>query len=137
MAAAVVGGGAGYFPEQWRPLALAIAGLLIGWLHFPRPGDTKTSALLPLLLLVLLGCSVHLVACSSTPSKLNTVERDLCKARAAWKVLALAAGGALDPKPGSARAELELAEDELCAALPIASASAAPPPAVPDNDAGI
>ena len=88
----------------------------------------------PLLLLLVLGCSVHLVACSSTPSKLNTAERDLCKARAAWKVIAFAAGGALDPKPGSPRAELEQAEDALCAVLPTA---AAPPPApVSSADAG-
>jgi len=47
-----------------------------------------------------------------------TAERDLCKARADYKLLAAAAGGAVDPKPGSPRAILESTEDALCADLP-------------------
>lgn len=70
LAAAVVAGGAAFFPEMYRPLALAVAGLLIGWLHVPRPGDTKSAPLVPpLLLLVLLGVSVHLVACGAAQDK--------------------------------------------------------------------
>lgn len=41
IAAATVAGGAAALPEQYRPLALAIAGLVLGWLHIPRPGDVK------------------------------------------------------------------------------------------------
>jgi cation transport ATPase len=51
-------------------------------------------------------------------------------------LVAIAAGGALDPKPGSARAELEQAEDALCAALPTAAVIVAVPVASASADAG-
>jgi hypothetical protein len=41
VAAATAAGGASFLPEQYRPLALAVAGLALGWLHLPRPGDAK------------------------------------------------------------------------------------------------
>ena len=41
IAGATVAGSAAFFPEQYRPLALAVAGLTLGWLHLPRPGDAK------------------------------------------------------------------------------------------------
>ncbi len=70
LAAAVVAGGAAFFPETYRPLALAVAGLLLGWLHLPRPGDTKSAPLVPpLLLLLVLGASLHLVACGAAQDK--------------------------------------------------------------------
>jgi hypothetical protein len=43
-AATIVAGGAAFLPEQYRPLALAAAGLTLGWLHIPRPGDAKVSS---------------------------------------------------------------------------------------------
>jgi hypothetical protein len=46
----------------------------------------------------------------------SKVELDLCQARASWRVIAAAAGGALDPMPGSVRARLEADEDAFCAA---------------------
>ncbi len=70
LAAAVVAGGAALFPEMYRPLALAVAGLLLGWLHLPRPGDTKAAPIVPpMLLLMLLSVSVHLVACGAAQDK--------------------------------------------------------------------
>ena len=61
----------------------------------------------------------HQVGCRPpTPAQIGKAEADLCKARAAWKVVAAAAGGALDPKPGTPRATLETAEDALCAEVP-------------------
>ncbi len=70
LAAAVVAGGAAFFPEMYRPLALAVAGLLLGWLHLPRPGDTKTGPVVPpLLLLLVLGASLHLAACGAAQDK--------------------------------------------------------------------
>ncbi len=70
LAAAVVAGGAAFFPEEYRPLALAVAGLLLGWLHLPRPGDSKAAPIVPpLLLILLLGVSVHLVACGAAQDK--------------------------------------------------------------------
>lgn len=53
-------------------------------------------------------------AARPTPAQFARAESDLCKARAAYKLVAFAAGGALDPKPGSPRATLEAAEDALC-----------------------
>lgn len=44
IAATVTAGGASFFPEQYRPLALAVAGLVLGWLHLPRPGDEKVAS---------------------------------------------------------------------------------------------
>ena len=55
-----------------------------------------------------------LVGCSSPPSP-KAVELDLCAARRAYKLVAMAANGALDPVPGSPRDKLETAEDALCA----------------------
>lgn len=42
VAAVVAGGGAAFLPEQWRPVAVAVAALLLGWLHLPQPGTVKT-----------------------------------------------------------------------------------------------
>jgi hypothetical protein len=69
----------------------------------------------------IIAVAVSLAGCSSTPAA-RTVETDLCEARA---------GGALDPKPGSARAKLEAAEDALCAIVPLTA-----PPTPPESDAG-
>lgn len=44
VAATVTAGGATFLPEQYRPLALAVAGLVLGWLHLPRPGDEKVAS---------------------------------------------------------------------------------------------
>lgn len=43
VAATVIAGGATFLPETYRPLALALAGLALGWLHLPRPGDVKVA----------------------------------------------------------------------------------------------
>jgi len=60
--------------------------------------------------------SALLFGCSSQPSP-KAIETDLCAGRAAYKIVALQANGALDPKPGSPRAKLEASEDALCAML--------------------
>ena len=57
--------------------------------------------------------SLILVGCANPPSP-KTVELDLCKARSAVKILE-AADSSLAPKPSSVRAEVEKAEDALCA----------------------
>lgn len=73
--------------------------------------------------------------CTNTPkaADVTKVELDLCRARVTYKLLAAAAGGALDPAPGSPRAELEQAEDAFCAAR--AALAPAPDPA-PSPPAG-
>lgn len=43
IASATVAGGAMFLPEPYRPLALALAGLALGALHIPRPGDVKAA----------------------------------------------------------------------------------------------
>jgi hypothetical protein len=44
LAAGVVSaGGIAFLPSQYVPLELAVAGLILGWLHLPRPGDTKAA----------------------------------------------------------------------------------------------
>lgn len=75
--------------------------------------------------LALSGGTAALVAACSTPQA-KTAEVNLCKARAEWKKIARAAGGALDPVPGSPRAELEAAEDVLCNDVPTTTTT--PPP---------
>jgi hypothetical protein len=40
-ASLVVGTGAQFLPPLWRELAVAVAGLVLGALHIPRPGDVK------------------------------------------------------------------------------------------------
>lgn len=60
-----------------------------------------------------------------TPAQIEKAESDLCRARAAEKLVFASAGGKLDPVPGSTRAKIEQAEDELCAARADASAPAA------------
>ena len=37
LAAAVAGGGAVFLPVEYRPLATALAGLILGALHIPQP----------------------------------------------------------------------------------------------------
>ena len=59
-------------------------------------------------------------ACSSSSTPLKTPNEaqrtaDFCEARAVYKLAAAAAGGALDPAPGSPRAQFEAAEDAFCA----------------------
>lgn len=73
--------------------------------------------------LLLIGASgyvvVSLQGCSSSatqPAKIAKAEAELCTARALYKLAAAAAGGSLDPAPGSPRAKLEAAEDRFCAA---------------------
>ncbi len=73
-----------------------------------------------------LAFAAGMYACS-TPPHASTVETDLCLARAKWKAIALAAGGALDPAPGSERAKLEAAEDALCVLVPLPAAAASAP----------
>jgi hypothetical protein len=66
-------------------------------------------------------------AASCTPAqqaKFAKAEADVCKLRADYKLVAAAARGALDPVPGSPRAQLEAAEDRMCAALAAADAGA-------------
>lgn len=58
-----------------------------------------------------------LVSCSNPPSA-KTVEKDLCNARAAYKLAAIEANGKWNPEPGSPRAQLEASEDAFCATLP-------------------
>lgn len=60
--------------------------------------------------------SALLFGCSNPPPP-RTIELDLCAARAAYKVVAAAANGKLDPEPGSLRAKLEADEDVLCSIL--------------------
>jgi hypothetical protein len=43
VAAAVVAGGAAFLPPTYREIAVAVAGLVLGWLHLPRPGDVKVT----------------------------------------------------------------------------------------------
>ena len=69
------------------------------------------------LLAVALGAGIAFpIACHAPPPKVAA--DSFCAARAAYKSLAAAQGGAWDPAPGSARWELEKAEDEFCATLP-------------------
>lgn len=80
-------------------------------------------------------------ACSRVPPAVSTVELDLCRARASWRVVAAAAGGALDPTPGSVRARLEQAEDAFCSARDALEpdsppAGSKPPPSSTPPDAG-
>ncbi len=67
-----------------------------------------------------LACGVAgfcVAACTPTTQRVvSTVELDLCRARAEYRLLAAAAGGVLDPAPGSLRARLEEDEDAFCAA---------------------
>ena len=44
IASAVVASSAEFIPQQWKPLALAAATLILGWLHLPRPGDVPKAA---------------------------------------------------------------------------------------------
>lgn len=63
---------------------------------------------------LILLCAV-LCSCSAAQQKtVNTVETDLCKARATFRVLELD-DSSLVPATGSARAEVEKLEDVLCA----------------------
>lgn len=69
-----------------------------------------------LFLLAMFAC-VIVAACSSSstsPAKTAAREAEFCAARATYKLAAAAAGGALDPAPGSPRAKLEAAEDAFC-----------------------
>ncbi len=76
----------------------------------------KIPGLLFVIACFVLGAAIPL-ACSNppTPAQIDKVESDLCKARATYKLIAAAAGGKLDPLPGSPRAKLEAAEDAFCA----------------------
>lgn len=62
-------------------------------------------------------------ACSSSAqsAKVQQAEADFCKLRAEYKLIAAAAGGALNPAPGSPRDKLEQAEDNVCALRALAS----------------
>lgn len=86
------------------------------------------------LLLVVVCVTLTVIACVKQPERAVTAEHDLCEARAGWKAVALAAGGLLDPKPGTPRAKLEAAEDALCALVPLAPVVVAP---VSSADAGL
>lgn len=55
------------------------------------------------------------MACHAPPPKVAA--DTFCAARKAYKDIAAAQGGSWDPKPGTARYELEKAEDEFCATL--------------------
>lgn len=64
--------------------------------------------------------AVEAGACSSSSTPLQTPadaarKAEFCEVRAAYKLAARAANGALDPAPGSPRAVLETAEDLFCA----------------------
>ncbi len=80
------------------------------------------------------GMVLVVLACVGTPvqqAKYVKAETDLCKARAAYRLLAASANGMLDPMPGSPRAQLEAAEDALCLVVPAPSVSAPPEAGVP------
>lgn len=53
------------------------------------------------------------LACGTPPKTAAGVERELCAARADFKAAEVIVP-ALEPKPGSARERLELAEDAYC-----------------------
>lgn len=96
------------------------------------PLATRTqAATLAATLLAIGALAVQLgAACNVPAARVQQAQEDLCKARAAYKLVALAAGGALDPKPGTPRETLERAEDEFCAARAALAA-----PAVDDGGA--
>ena len=43
IASAVVASSAQFLPDEYRPVALAVSTLVLGWLHLPRPGDAKVN----------------------------------------------------------------------------------------------
>lgn len=62
-------------------------------------------------------CTEIAASCAPvTPERIEHAEQELCNARAIYRAVALAAGGKLDPAPGTPRETLERAEDEFCAA---------------------
>lgn len=82
----------------------------------------KNSALAACLIISLVGAfAAFQVACKDvkapTNAQLEKGSADFCKARADYKLVAAAAGGALDPAPGSPRAVLETNEDIFCVAV--------------------
>ena len=91
---------------------------LVAWLEEQR-ANILTHAVI-FFSIVIGGITVLLTqaACKSPlPAQYAKLETELCKARASYKIVALAAGGTLDPAPGSERAKLESAEDLFCAGL--------------------
>ncbi len=58
--------------------------------------------------------ALNLLSSSTPPAKTAAREAEFCAARAAYKLAAVAAGGALDPAPGSPRAKFEALEDAFC-----------------------
>lgn len=88
---------------------------------------TKTPWLMIVGTVLATGAVALTQAASCTPAqqaKFAKAEADVCKLRADYKLVAAAARGALDPMPGSPRAQLEAAEDRMCAALAAADAGA-------------
>jgi hypothetical protein len=75
-----------------------------------------------------LGFCAFQIACKGasvpTNAQLEKGAVDFCKARADYKLVALAAAGALDPKPGSPRAVLEANEDVFCVSVAQATSDA-------------
>lgn len=42
--ATIAGGSAPFIPSPYGPAAMALATLLLGWLHLPQPGTVKVSS---------------------------------------------------------------------------------------------
>jgi len=81
----------------------------------------KSSVLAMVLVSVAAGFMSFQIACKgvSTPTNVQLEKGavDFCKARAAYKILAAASAGALDPLPGTPRAVLEANEDIFCSSV--------------------
>lgn len=81
----------------------------------------KASTGAMLLVSAVAGFMAFQIACKGTSVPTNAqLEKgavDFCKARADYKILAAASGGALDPLPGTPRAVLEANEDIFCSSV--------------------
>jgi len=83
----------------------------------PVPSSLKLGATIALAFAAFAAFEGGACSSSSTPLQNPTSakrEAEFCAARAAYKAVAAAAGGALDPAPGSPRAKFEAAEDAFC-----------------------
>lgn len=76
--------------------------------------------------LALLAASASAGSCAPpTPAQVEKAESDLCKARALERVAIALSDGKLEPEPGSVRADVARAVDELCAARATTDAGSA------------
>ena len=89
---------------------------LRAWIVSQSP--ERAGSVLAFVFVIACGVAGFFVAACTPPAArdVSTLELDLCRTRAAYRVIAATAGGALDPAPGSVRERLEQDEDAFCAA---------------------